>query len=221
MSRPSNNLAERKATNLGAMRFAGKITEWDDDRGFGFVVPNGGGDRAFVHIKSFENRNRRPHKGLLISYQVERDSKGRLNAVAVRQAVRTRRSYKVEFPRKTIAVTFLVFLALGAAIGRIPLMVAAIYVLMSGVTYYLYLVDKSAAQRRAWRTEEGTLHFMSLIGGWPGALIAQASLRHKTKKSEFQAVFWLTVVANLGLLVWLVTSGILDSMSDFPLSLID
>jgi len=38
-------------------------------------------------------------------------------------------------------------------------------------------MDKSAAQRNAWRTPEGTLHMLSLVGGWPGAMIAQQILR--------------------------------------------
>ena len=43
-----------------------------------------------------------------------------------------------------------------------------------------------------------TLHGLSLIGGWPGALIAQQVLRHKSRKEEFRFVFWLTVVINVG-----------------------
>lgn len=41
------------------MRYQGKITDWKDDKGFGFVTPNGGGPRVFVHIKSFSSRQRR------------------------------------------------------------------------------------------------------------------------------------------------------------------
>lgn len=34
------------------MKLQGQVVNWNDDKGFGFVEPNGGGDRAFVH-KSF------------------------------------------------------------------------------------------------------------------------------------------------------------------------
>lgn len=67
------------------------------------------------------------------------------------------------------------------------------------------------------RTQESTLHGLSLIGGWPGALIAQQSLRHKTRKEEFRFVFWLTVVINIGVFVWLFTdtgSAVLGSLLD-------
>ncbi|WP_353805552.1 DUF1294 domain-containing protein [Pseudoalteromonas sp.] len=34
------------------------------------------------------------------------------------------------------------------------------------------------------------------MGGWPGSLIAQQWLRHKSKKRSFIAVLWLTIIAN-------------------------
>lgn len=53
---------------------------------------------------------------------------------------------------------------------------------------------------------ETALHVFSLIGGWPGALVAQRVLRHKTKKRSFQIEFWVTVILNCGALGWLFTS---------------
>jgi len=69
----------------------------------------------------------------------------------------------------------------------------------------VYAVDKSAAKKGIWRTQESTLHLLSLTGGWPGALVAQQKLRHKSKKESFRLVFWATVVLNLGAFVWLHT----------------
>jgi uncharacterized membrane protein YsdA (DUF1294 family) len=59
-----------------------------------------------------------------------------------------------------------------------------------------YAIDKSAAVSGRWRTPEQTLHLFSLAGGWPGALLAQQVLRHKTSKESFIAAFWLTVLLN-------------------------
>jgi uncharacterized membrane protein YsdA (DUF1294 family) len=67
----------------------------------------------------------------------------------------------------------------------------------------MYAVDKSAASKGAWRTQESTLHLLALAGGWPGALVAQQKLRHKSRKHAFQSVFWLTVLLNCGAFVWL------------------
>lgn len=76
-------------------------------------------------------------------------------------------------------------------------MLAVVYIGVSAVTFFVYALDKSAAERRSWRTPESTLHVLSLAGGWPGALLAQQFLRHKSSKAEFRSVFWGTVLLNV------------------------
>jgi uncharacterized membrane protein YsdA (DUF1294 family) len=49
------------------------------------------------------------------------------------------------------------------------------------------------------------LHLIALAGGWPGALLAQKVLRHKSSKQSFQVVFWVTVLLNCAALSWLLT----------------
>jgi uncharacterized membrane protein YsdA (DUF1294 family) len=80
----------------------------------------------------------------------------------------------------------------------------AAYLAMSVLAFVFYALDKSAARRGARRTPERTLHGLALLGGWPGAWLAQRVLRHKSAKASFQAVFWLTVVLNLLVLAALV-----------------
>ena len=55
------------------------------------------------------------------------------------------------------------------------------------------------------RGRASTLHLFALVGGWPGELAAQRLLRHKSRKQEFQRVFWLTVFGNCVALGWLTT----------------
>jgi uncharacterized membrane protein YsdA (DUF1294 family) len=74
---------------------------------------------------------------------------------------------------------------------------------MSLFTFMVYAWDKAAARAQRWRTAESTLHLMALAGGWPGALLAQQWLRHKSAKREFRAVFWVTVLLNVAGLVLL------------------
>jgi uncharacterized membrane protein YsdA (DUF1294 family) len=64
------------------------------------------------------------------------------------------------------------------------------------MTFALYWDDKRSATRGAWRTSEAMLHFFELVGGWPGALIAQQAFRHKTRKVSFQVVFWGIVLMH-------------------------
>lgn len=68
--------------------------------------------------------------------------------------------------------------------------------------FVVYAVDKSAAAADRWRVREDTLLGLGLIGGWPGAIVAQQVLRHKSNKATFRAKFWATVIVNvLGFLV--------------------
>lgn len=74
---------------------------------------------------------------------------------------------------------------------------------MSLLTFAVYAGDKAAARAGRWRTAESTLHLLALAGGWPGALLAQQWLRHKSVKPAFRAVFWATVLLNVALWFWL------------------
>jgi len=78
---------------------------------------------------------------------------------------------------------------------------------MSVAAFIIYAKDKNAAEWGEWRTSESTLHILSLLGGWPGAKIAQSFLRHKSKKISFRVIYWVTVAANCGALYWLITSS--------------
>ena len=97
----------------------------------------------------------------------------------------------------------------------VPDMVLIAYGVLSVATFLGYWRDKSAARRGAWRTAESTLQALALLGGWPGALLAQRWLRHKTKKTSFQIVFWLAVLLHM-----VVVAGICWSWRNgwFPLS---
>ncbi len=52
------------------MRFQGRITDWNGDRGFGFITPNGGGARVFLHFRAMQNGEPRPAAGGLVTYEV-------------------------------------------------------------------------------------------------------------------------------------------------------
>ncbi|MBB6598232.1 DUF1294 domain-containing protein [Luteimonas sp. MC1825] len=86
----------------------------------------------------------------------------------------------------------------------IPVLLLAGYLALSVLSYLMYRSDKLAARRDAQRTPEATLHLVDLLGGWPGALIAQQRYRHKTAKQSFQLTFWATVVFNLAGAAWLL-----------------
>ena len=191
------------------MRFQGRITEWRDDQGFGFVTPNGGGDPAFLHIKAFSRHGRRPAEGDLVNYQLTKDSRGRLRAESVEYARLGKpppKPLNLKYLFLLVGFGFLAIVALEVAKHRLPFALAALYFGASLVTFIVYFIDKSAAQSGNWRTPESTLQLMSLAGGWPGGLVAQHVLRHKNRKGPFQVVFWVTVALNIGAFAWLHTA---------------
>jgi uncharacterized membrane protein YsdA (DUF1294 family) len=101
-----------------------------------------------------------------------------------------------------IGFALLFMAALGglAARGVLPTFVPVFYAAASIAAAIVYRLDKSAAAHNVWRTSELTLHVMALIGGWPGALVAQQVFRHKSRKLSFRVAFWTTVALNCGAL---------------------
>jgi uncharacterized membrane protein YsdA (DUF1294 family)/cold shock CspA family protein len=193
------------------MSHRGRIAKWNDERGFGFISPSEGGGSVFVHISSFPRSARRPHVNEAVSYTLVLDSQGRPQANDVRfRVVAPGASLMRLIPRAGIAVpiafavSFLVALVgLGAA-GQLEVSWLALYYGASTITFVVYARDKMIAQNGGWRISESRLHLMSLVGGWPGALIAQVLLRHKTRKPSFLIGYWFTVIVNciaLGVIV--------------------
>jgi cold shock CspA family protein len=70
------------------MRFDGKLEQWDDDKGCGFITPMRGGDPVFVHISAFHSDRRRPRVGELLSFDVEPAADGKRRAVNVQRPAR-------------------------------------------------------------------------------------------------------------------------------------
>lgn len=193
------------------MRYQGKLTQWNDTQGFGFITPNGGGERVFVHIKSFISSQPRPAENAMLTYELENDAQGRPRArsVAFVGAARTSAitpSHGDSRWPPLLAAGFVAALALLCLKGLTPPSIVGFYAGASLIAFLAYAWDKSAARRSEWRTPENTLHLLALAGGWPGALVAQQTLRHKTQKQPFRTVFWLTVILNCGALGWLLVA---------------
>lgn len=187
------------------MRYQGRITQWKDEQGYGFVTPNGGGAALFLHIKAFRPGQSRPAGDELVTYDLARDAKGRPRAEAVAFVRGTGRKKDVIANRPgfwPMVICSLFFVALIVAVlsGKLPTPLLWLYAASSIIAFGVYWIDKRAAREGRWRTQENTLHLLALIGGWPGALMAQHHLRHKSAKSSFRLIFWLTVLLNCSVL---------------------
>ena len=67
------------------MRFEGTLTQWNDDRGFGFITPTPAGQDIFVHISAFARDGLRPQLNEALSFEVSLNKDGKKQAVLVRR----------------------------------------------------------------------------------------------------------------------------------------
>jgi uncharacterized membrane protein YsdA (DUF1294 family)/cold shock CspA family protein len=201
------------------MRYQGKLVEWNADKNFGFVLPNAGGRKIFVHINEFANRSgrTRPQVGDLLTFEVGLDAQKRSCALNVAPVIAPQQKKLAQVRNDTrefagawntrLAWFWIVVIAALLALSKLPWKFVAAWGVINLITYAFYAIDKAAATRGAWRTPESQLHLLALLGGWPAAAIAQQRLRHKTSKPEFRAVFWFTVIANVGATLWFAVRG--------------
>lgn len=191
----------------------GKITSWNDDKGYGFITPSSGDGRIFAHIKAFKHQDHRPEVNRLVTYKLSTDKQGRICAAEVTMsaaALVEKDDQDSWLLANTYAVLFLVLIIFLCLFGIAPSWSIVVYFAMSLLTYFFYYVDKSAAQKGEWRTQESTLHLLALFGGWPGALVAQQLLRHKSIKKPFRRVFWITTILNSCVFIVLINSRVVD-----------
>jgi uncharacterized membrane protein YsdA (DUF1294 family) len=79
-------------------------------------------------------------------------------------------------------------------LGANPVWVGSYLLIASAIAYWLYAIDKRRAEEGLWRIPEAQLHLLEILGGWPGAFLAQRRLRHKCSKGSYQVTFWLIVL---------------------------
>ena len=191
------------------MRFTGILKTWNDERGFGFLEPAQGGQEIFVHIKAFPSGTGRPSVGQVLTFEVQTGSDGKKKASEVQYLARGRRGRSPRsespapwtLPRVLAIPTFIGIYTFVIWRWGFYLPALMVYLGLSALAFLAYAFDKSAAVSGRWRTPEKTLHLLSIAGGWPGALVPQQILRHKTSKLSFVHAFWFTVVANVSAFV--------------------
>lgn len=177
------------------MRLSGTVVRWNDDKGFGFIESSSGSNDIFVHISAFPRNGKRPVNGMKVMFEPSRDKDGRPRAINV--STPEEKSTGGATVQIIVVLLFFAGLALFTFNGTLPVLPLFLFPFASVITFLVYAHDKAAAQKGAWRVSESGLHFLALIGGWPGGLLARHTLRHKTVKEPFRFIFWCTVVFNL------------------------
>ncbi|MDY0250648.1 MAG: DUF1294 domain-containing protein [Pseudomonas sp.] len=207
------------------MEQQGILRSWNDDKGFGFIraedrdffvhISSVRGERRplqgeavyFVASKDEQGRLRAQHM---------RSAELSIDRTAIRRKPTTSTQPNTPVHHKSVhkprrhtpanlkrSLTLLIGVCAIPAVGTWQVFVQQAliwpllaYLGMSLLSIWQYSRDKHNAQTGAWRTPEKQLHAVELLGGWPGALLAQQLLRHKTKKASYQGVFWLIVLVH-------------------------
>lgn len=202
----------------GPIRYHGEVVEWSDEKHCGFIRPRGATDAdplVFVSESSLFRRKRGLRQGVTVTYELVRLERTPANE-RLRTLLRARNTAFLgeelpQAPEKGWEST-----ALLLGVGYLGLLKVASFfkpglylgllwvIIASGLTFLMYFFDKQAAMGGRWRVQEKTLHLFAALGGWPGATVAQAWLRHKTRKESFQTAFWITIALNLLLTVVIV-----------------
>ena len=212
----------------------GRVTKWQEDKGFGFIETEAG-ESIFFHVSEFKAQ-RCPAIGEEVVFTIGYDNQSRLQAKEVQELsfvqqkmaqknkqIRQRnhkRSVQAEFEavqkkRLFLGVGFYGVLILLAVMNKLSWLVIGWYIVLGVITYAMYAKDKAAAQSGDWRTPESTLHLLSALGGWVGAMVAQTYLRHKSQKAEFRLAYYLTVIINMAGLLFIVAGGGLDALKEW------
>ena len=200
------------------MRDQGRLVEWFDDKGYGFIQPNDASkDRVFLHIKDFMRQGPRPIVGCALEYTVLLDGDGRYRAqqVTYLKASQTQKilpkpknvnvqQQKLK-PMQIACVGYILALAVFTLLGMLSGMVLLFISIINALTYWMYAQDKEAALLGNRRVPEQTLHILSFLGGWPTAWLAQEKMRHKTQKQPFRKIYFCTIALNILLILWLIS----------------
>lgn len=199
------------------MKKKGKIHRWNTSRGMGFIrSPNTGYD-IFFHIKDYRG-SALPREGETVWFDEVTTSHTKPRAIEV-STVSGNADVHFHRPRRYIgrksgARSFVLLLFLWGVLGvwgvwdyRLSLWVVAAVLVVNLFTVLAYAREPHYARSGPWRIPETTLHLLSLLGGWPGAGLAQTILRYTSRKPSFATLYWGTVALHfavlLGWLFWL------------------
>ena len=109
--------------------------------------------------------------------------------------------------RYATLLAFAVLYAFATIEWQLPMAIGLVYLGASVVCFTAYAMDKSNARAGRWRTPERNLLLLGLMCGWPGAMLAQQWLRHKSIKPAFGARFWGTVGLNVCAFAWIASGA--------------
>ncbi len=182
------------SANAPSVKLTARIVEWSYARDEGTLLFEK--HRVPISGDEFVVRHKRPEVGDVVEFRLGRDGQGRMVA---QDAEHHNDGGRIRW--RHLFVLAVLLAAPGFAIWQLAgrndwRLVAGCALGISTVGFLMYWLDKLRARHGQWRVAETTLHLVALLGGWPGAYLAQKHFRHKSSKIRFLLVFWLIVTAH-------------------------
>lgn len=76
-------------------------------------------------------------------------------------------------------------------------------VLINIIAFIMMGIDKSKAERHAWRISEATFFLISIVGGSLGSILGMYTFRHKTKHWYFVLGMPIILLIQLAIIAYL------------------
>jgi len=178
----------------------GTLETWEDEKGYGFIRHETSGKKMFAHIRDFTARHPRPIAGDRVEFIPGADKTGRPCAKKILRPELHSKQHSGGAVIPILVCAYLLFLGFQTYRSVFPDELPLVIAVLSLLSYLQYGHDKNLARRHAFRTPEARLHFIDLLGGWPGGWLAQRRYRHKLSKPSFMAAFYVTAFLNMGFL---------------------
>ncbi len=70
-------------------------------------------------------------------------------------------------------------------------------IIISTISFFVCVYDKSAAKKRRWRVPEKTLFLLSALGGSAAMLLTMRLIRHKTLHKRFMLGIPIIIIVQL------------------------
>ena len=174
----------------------GYVIHFNEEKGYGFIGSDEYEENIFVHITQVKNSDELS-QGQVVEFTIEKTKKG-LAAINVIAGEKQASPY-LFFGLISLFLSLAIFTY---ALQHLQI-ILSYFIAINLTTFSLYGYDKFISSGEKLRVPELTLQALAILGGSPVALLAQKFFRHKTIKGSFQIVYWLIVILQIGLLLYL------------------
>ncbi|MDF1861428.1 MAG: hypothetical protein P1U87_14525 [Verrucomicrobiales bacterium] len=203
-----------------------KVITWSNHEGSGFlsfseeeVIP--------VYAKDFQRFHRRPQEGDRVLHNLASGEGEWPHAtdVVLLRARGLFHDLKGAWPTLFLVLPILAFL-IAPLPGGFFHCVAYVF-LLSAATFLLYHCHEFRRDGIGNCTPDSALHFLELLGGWPGAILAQHQIGTEFSRKRYQFFFWIIVGIWQGISIeaifdwsvsqqlWGLFSPVLETVSGF------